>query len=464
LIHYSPINFISAAQTVASNKITTSNVPKFSLPQIKKIQLAQTLTSKRNQTTNSSLSFTRSISVNNPLLPERNGITKTYAHTDKRTMYVPARRDDLATQYKYRRKDNIQHPEISSSITSNTQVHAGKATATKRQFINAAAEIAQSSFNDHFNIPKTFYETMNPRFHQAPSLNDDTDDVVRRISQADEREADAESALDFYMKMSRDGTPMEEKPTTKITAQTTPDFEDKAVTSKIGRPVDGGSSPGVLLTKRRDVIKPLQLRTNINVGGGKTRNDSLVGESTSKNRILATKHEKIETTDEKSENSQSEKTNSKKSQSELNNSKRNDVKNKIDQSEGIKLKQRAAESEKGLLEIVDLKTASTQTAFSRTLSGNNSVPDFAKDNLILDYATRYRGKGRLVADFSRGVEHARLYVYDLKTGEKPSSTDASNDSERKRSIIEETVARMKRFARADDMVNENAEKRMIGKF
>ena len=70
------------------------------------------------------------------------------------------------------------------------------------------------------------------------------------------------------------------------------------------------------------------------------------------------------------------------------------------------IKKSSSQSEGSLVEIINLSDTS-----GHKIRTKNTPPYFTKDNLILDYANHYKGKRRIVVDFTQGVSGARLLVY-----------------------------------------------------
>ena len=454
----------------------------------------------------------------------------------------PVHSDNLEAQYKYRRKSRIIQPDeavvlnskkqtmpmASSSLysleaTSGGTLHNGISSPLEAKVINRKQTIAvpsslqekgdvgsgnarhidvsSSAFEGHVSrnnadiIGRKFFKTMDPNFHQAPAEYDDTDDIVRNISEEDERKADAESAYDYYMKMSRDGTPPEERPAATvplsnggggmlITPPSTGLGGDDENQQNVGRPI--GSSTDMMISKRGSVSGDVKAK-KIGKPTANHKEQTVIskrGPKAVKKKIAASKrNQSTETTEtiqpDSTHNvtSQSEAIQNRNSQSgssrNVKNRSKSTTANVRSQSGSVHAQKNQSNSRKEILKVVDLSRIPASTFFA-----NNTNTFIEKDDLILNYAKRYRNTGRLVADFSNGPENAKLLVYDLNFGRRPENRRRDSISDNKmfgrqqqgrrsqEDMLNDTVERLKRTFRhraAEKMVDVDAEKRMIGK-
>ena len=416
--------------------------------------------------------------------------------------------------------DNVaaRHIDISSSAYDEGQ-HIGD--------VGGVGNVGGTNNNN--NIGSKFFKTMDPNFHQAPADDfDDSDDIIRDIAEEDERKADADSAYAYYMKMSRDSTPAEERPAVAAAPRSqdvvggsflgTPllssgmsdmgggNFDGTENQQQhIGRPI--GSPTDMLISKRGSVtsaekvlVKSKNFKnqkpsgqnsdekvgqkrgpkaTKMKVAASKKRNQSIANDekeklktksnSQSADRITANNQSnqsgnQIKSAESVQSKSTMDKDNKKKSQS-------GERRNRKNQSELANEKR----NNKEILEVVDLSRSPTSSFWNNT----NSFVE--KDDLILSYAKRYRNTGRLVADFSNGPQNAKLLVYDLNfEGERQREEKRKRDAilgspkpQRGRShddLIRETIeliskrSHLLHSASHEKMVDVEAEKRMIGKY
>ena len=326
--------------------------------------------------------------------------------------------------------------------------------------------------NSNINIGSKFFKTMDPNFHQAPAEDfDDSDDIVRDITEEDERKADAESAYAYYMKMSRDGKPRAEHPAAAVSAPTSQGVTSGLVTpfsdlsrlgvgnvastpisegveganllsgfgdnvggenhqqQHIGRPI--GSPTDMLISKRGSVTSELSsenlnFRTTNQTSSGLKYSEKVGqkrGPKATKKKVAASKKrsqsiddktmmktKSIQSVDSITANGQLDQIRSQKNQSESKTVESVQSKSTIGNSKREKNQSESTSQKrnnKEILEVVDLSRSPA------SFFGNNSNSFVEKDDLILSYAKRYRNTGRLVADFSNGPKNAKLLVYDL---------------------------------------------------
>ena len=431
---------------------------------------------------------------------------------EKRSLFhPPVNRDNLEAQYKYRRKSQITLPTHSNnsvnvdSDRTNTKIDIKKQSvpgttyypqrvATESQHVVVStvpsAEPTSTSVksdNAEF-IRKKFFNTMNPNFHQSVAefeVDDDTDNVVRDISEEDERRADKQSAFDYYMKMSKEATPSDEEAASKDTPSdnSSPRAEKLGLgiekgylmrpgesseaspeEQHIGRPI-GLSPQDVLLSKRGSVAakddKSAQMKEHRLKGVDAVA--SKRGPKSVKKKIAASKRRLSQSNQSKllhDVNSQLESMHNSSSQSKS--------KSKLPTASNN------ATKKKEILEIVDLNNYKLSSAF-RSEDANTMME---KDDLILNYAKRYKDTGRLVADFSKGPEHAKLFVYNLgETGSSSrrrqekrdgitTTTSSAVEKSKRDFMMKETMEGIEETLRRSGIstktVDENAEKRMIG--
>ena len=86
----------------------------------------------------------------------------------------------------------------------------------------------------------------------------------------------------------------------------------------------------------------------------------------------------------------------------------------------------------------EFPTAPVDTETSVRTAKDRDIPALYKNTEVLDYAKKYRNQGKVVLDFSRGSNNAKIVVYkyssDKKKGE-PYTEDMTSRMERKRSGI-----------------------------
>ena len=72
---------------------------------------------------------------------------------------------------------------------------------------------------------------------------------------------------------------------------------------------------------------------------------------------------------------------------------------------------------------------------------HHPIPKYAKDDEILEYARKYRSKGKVVLDFSHGNDAAKVIVYKYASGGKNDNSVVGRKASReiKRSIISKFI-------------------------
>ncbi len=78
----------------------------------------------------------------------------------------------------------------------------------------------------------------------------------------------------------------------------------------------------------------------------------------------------------------------------------------------------------------------------KTKDNNDGIPALYKDTEVLDYAKKYRGKGKVILDFSRGGDDAKIIVYKYAEGKKNDEGYKENFEprmEKKKSLIQQNV-------------------------
>lgn len=364
------------------------------------------------------------------------------------------------TRYKYRRK------EVMLSTGGNKLVDVNKSNKDSIPYV-MKFERENASRKDF--VPPGMEKSLvfsKPTDNQARSVEQrelNLVDKVFRQSVMNEHSLDStEAAVDEFVAMSKDETPLEEmpidedstknfdsnseenvrqsRPNTDVAKLRSSNNDNGSLFSQVDdkKPVTDAQS---IISKRKEILKhSTSAKRHVkNVVRNRTETKSSIqANENDKNKalILTKRISKIEQIKAKGETPSFIFEKKKQPQESLKKSFSNE-------------NRQQKENEENLLKVIKLEE---RTSYGRSLKSKSSFPDFSKDNVILDYAKLYRGKNDIIADFSKGADKARLLVYNtMKT--KAKTVD-------KRDHIQHVT----HFLKSVNYTEENAEKRMIGKY
>lgn len=421
------------------------------------------------------------------------------------SFHLPVHNDTLESQYKYRRKDFIESPSKQTLFLKNKTVPASnsnillkkKSIAEHLSPLNADQTVKKNS--NSISTKSTVIKEKatrkdvlplgieHPIMDERPASMSENPverkefeliDSIYEDSMRDQK-PDLET-FDEFLQMSHDQTPIDEMSPAQLQRETerraheaasTTEKADRRVLKQYGLPVANlkdipdSNTGGHVLYKRKEIIKhfstehkklhsqsqlskrhraePPITTASLEINSGKNKNTIVVEKDVNNvvsNTVAAKK-------------SLPSKITTKPSTQETIGGKRQfgtaTVNPSASETTNHKNKERMEhEADKQyLLKVIKLKE---KTSYGRSLKDKHSIPEFAKDNVILDYAHQYRGIGQVVADFSKGPDNARLLVYSFDRNKDKKSIN-------KRSLVERSI----NFT-LGKFTEENPEKRMIG--
>lgn len=410
--------------------------------------------------------------------------------------------DTLDTQYKYRRKNVILIPENTHHINKNTLDYDSSAirkdnletASTKYDAVNSDKQINRKKDFMPLGIEDPVM-TNKPVSMSGIPIERKELEIVNSVFEDSLRNQKPDMAtLDQFVSMSQDETPPDEMSPAQLQREAIKhEYEDTSsnpaelpagkVLKKYGLPVvnpkshfDDGDDDGIMnknyvtdasdghtLYKRKEIAKLSSRKKNLTDRNGMSKRHKLRTHSSPKKDLdsLSTDDDHDDDSDvsgkkstllSRSNQKMNDKNSYKKSQqASVNNPSMNNPAGTSESSSAHKKKEERMEHEIDKQHLLKVIKLNEKTSYGRSLKSKHNIPEFAKDNVILDYANEYRGIGQIVADFSKGPDQARLLVYSLdrKKDKKPIN---------KRSKIERPM----NFSHVK-FVEENAEKRMIGK-